>query len=435
MNTQKQVLVMTALMLVTLIIVGIYGAWLPSRETAAEEHFAEQTATRGSILFARNCRLCHGDLGQGGLAGARLLAAPPLDRADLQGFIDAGTTLSGDLDATATTLSVGDGAKLKKGQTILIGTERLEVKKSEDDAITVRRGVGHTEAAGHRAGAAISILDAATLAGRETLITNTLTCGRVGTAMPAWAQSQGGPLSDEQIRQLTVLITTGRWDLVEEEIDIEDATGAVIGEDGLDGERPLVRLTDASVFTKGEAIRIGEERLRVKTLPPVDSEAEDKSGTIEVERGVLGTIPLGHGAGTAVFRFPEVSEPSINQSSCGQTARPSTPATPALIEPFEGQEVEISALGIAFSTDAISVAAGGQVRIRFDNQDEAPVEHNVAVYVSASDFTPVAEGSVGLIFPGPAVDDTVFDVPAAGSYFFRCDIHPTIMTGTFSVTP
>jgi hypothetical protein len=31
------------------------------------------------------------------------------------------------------------------------------------------------------------------------------------------------------------------------------------------------------------------------------------------------------------------------------------------------------------------------------------------------------------------VDDTVFTTPAAGNYFFRCDVHPTSMTGTFTV--
>jgi plastocyanin len=61
------------------------------------------------------------------------------------------------------------------------------------------------------------------------------------------------------------------------------------------------------------------------------------------------------------------------------------------------------------------------------------VRHNVAVYKSSTDLTPVSSGSVGLIFEGAATDDTVFDIPAAGSYFFRCDVHPTIMTGTFVV--
>jgi plastocyanin len=31
------------------------------------------------------------------------------------------------------------------------------------------------------------------------------------------------------------------------------------------------------------------------------------------------------------------------------------------------------------------------------------------------------------------VDEVVFAKPAAGTYFFRCDVHPTIMTGNFIV--
>ena len=40
--------------------------------------------------------------------------------------------------------------------------------------------------------------------------------------MPAWSQAQGGPLSDEQIRQLMVVITQDYWDLVKAEVDVED---------------------------------------------------------------------------------------------------------------------------------------------------------------------------------------------------------------------
>jgi plastocyanin/mono/diheme cytochrome c family protein len=36
---------------------------------------------------------------------------------------------------------------------------------------------------------------------------DTIHCGRVGTLMPAWSQSQGGPLNDYQINQLVALIT------------------------------------------------------------------------------------------------------------------------------------------------------------------------------------------------------------------------------------
>jgi len=121
MNTRKQVLVMSVLLFMTLIVVGIYGAWYPSRETGAAAEFEERTAERAAILFARNCRLCHGDVAEGGALGARLAAAPALDRPDLQGFIDTNATLSGDLTAAATTLRVSNAARFQPKQTILIG--------------------------------------------------------------------------------------------------------------------------------------------------------------------------------------------------------------------------------------------------------------------------------------------------------------------------
>src|SRR5688572_13566849 len=112
MNTRKQVLLMSALLLVALIIVGIYGAWYPYREVDAGEHFEELTNERGATLFAQNCRLCHGNLAEGGALGARLPAAPALNRPDLQGFVDSGGTLAANVNPSTTTIRVSDVSKL-----------------------------------------------------------------------------------------------------------------------------------------------------------------------------------------------------------------------------------------------------------------------------------------------------------------------------------
>jgi plastocyanin len=286
------------------------------------------------------------------------------------------------------------------------------------------------------------LFDQAALTATEKLITNTIACGRVGTAMPAWAQLHNGPLSDEQIRQLMVLITSDRWDLVEHEIDIEDRINTKLTAP-MDDSTTSMAVSDVSVFTEKEALRMSGERLRVTGVPTTTNEngksvpireAKDKSGVISVQRAVLGTTPLEHAIDTVIYRFAEVSEPAINQASCGQTARPPVEqAPPGLIEPFTGQTLEITAQGVAFSTRTLAANSGGQVRVRLDNKD-AGVDHNIAFYPSSTSVTaPLAPGSIGTTFAGPAVDDTVFAVPAAGSYFFRCDVHPTTMTGTFTV--
>jgi plastocyanin/mono/diheme cytochrome c family protein len=49
--------------------------------------------------------------------------------------------------------------------------------------------------------------DPAKLASNQAFVKDTITCGRVGTLMPTWGQAEGGPLSDEQIRELITLIT------------------------------------------------------------------------------------------------------------------------------------------------------------------------------------------------------------------------------------
>jgi plastocyanin len=442
MNTRKQVLIMTSLLLVMLIVIGIYAAWYPSRATDAEEYFEEATAERGAILFARNCRLCHGNLAEGGALGARLPAAPALNRPDLQGFLATEATLVDGLDLTATSFMVSDGSGIAGGDVILVDKERMEVESVNENEVHVVRGVDHSDAAQHFANAVVYRLDKSafdTLNPNSTLnlIENTVTCGRVGTAMPAWSTEHGGPLSDEQIRQLRVLIMEGRWDLVEHEIDIEDAIASEL-EAPIAADATEMAVSDVTLFTQDEALRIGDERVRVTSVPVIEEDRfgdlpDDKSGVIGLERGVLGTTPLEHSQETELFRFAETPEPSINQSACGQTARPAAPAgDPELIEDFEGQTVEVAAFNIAFDTDTITIESDGQVRVRFDNQDEG-VRHNIAFYNSSTDLTEVSAGSIGLVFEGPNVDDTVFDIPTAGEYFFRCDIHPTQMTGTFIV--
>jgi mono/diheme cytochrome c family protein len=49
---------------------------------------------------------------------------------------------------------------------------------------------------------------------RDVVIHNTIQRGRTGTAMPAWGQTDGGPLNEQQITDLVTLIRQGGWDEV-----------------------------------------------------------------------------------------------------------------------------------------------------------------------------------------------------------------------------
>lgn len=96
----------------------------------------------------------------------------------------------------------------------------------------------------------------------------------------------------------------------------------------------------------------------------------------------------------------------------------------------ENVTVGLIAKNIAFNTSTITVPAGAHVTVNFDHQD-ANVPHNFAVYDSASAKTTIFKGD---IITGPKMIAYTFDAPTTpGTYFFRCDVHPTAMTGQFIV--
>jgi len=97
-----------------------------------------------------------------------------------------------------------------------------------------------------------------------------------------------------------------------------------------------------------------------------------------------------------------------------------------------GEEITIDlvASNLAFDVSEITVPAGAQVTIAFDNQDEG-IPHNFSLYTDASAAVPVFQGE---IIVGVQTIDYQFTAPdEPGTYFFRCDAHPTTMTGQFIV--
>jgi plastocyanin len=67
----------------------------------------------------------------------------------------------------------------------------------------------------------------------------------------------------------------------------------------------------------------------------------------------------------------------------------------------------------------------------FINKD-ASIPHNFAIYADSTATKKIFSGD---IITGPAtVTYTFMAPPAPGNYFFRCDVHPTVMFGTFVVT-
>jgi mono/diheme cytochrome c family protein/plastocyanin len=118
------------------------------------------------------------------------------------------------------------------------------------------------------------------------------------------------------------------------------------------------------------------------------------------------------------------SEFAAGSSSPGASAgaSPGASGSPAASANPNATVVDISASGIAFSTDKLTAPADKTFTIHFDNQD-AGVPHNVDIKDSTG-----AELFKGEIFPGPGTRDYAVPALKAGTYRFACTVHPN-MTG------
>ena len=118
-----------------------------------------------------------------------------------------------------------------------------------------------------------------------------------------------------------------------------------------------------------------------------------------------------------------LSAVALAAAACGGSSAPTAAPSVAPSVAPSGQPgvspaaVSISAKDITFSTGELDVAANTALTISFDNPDSAP--HNITILA--------ADGSK--VFGGDIIDggkSILYAVPAlaAGTYTFKCDIHP-----------
>ncbi|MDP8957302.1 MAG: hypothetical protein M3N24_10170 [Actinomycetota bacterium] len=105
----------------------------------------------------------------------------------------------------------------------------------------------------------------------------------------------------------------------------------------------------------------------------------------------------------------------------------------------EGGETQLQiaappgAAASGFDETCLAVAANTEFSVVFSN-DDPQVPHNWSPYVdSAAQARPEGAPEEFELITGPA--ETTYELPALdpGEYFFRCDVHPTTMTGTLVV--
>ena len=133
-------------------------------------------------------------------------------------------------------------------------------------------------------------------------------------------------------------------------------------------------------------------------------------------------------AGCAAGSTPTATTTTTSSSPPTTTTSSQPPTTTSTAA--QSVSVDLAAKNIKFDKSTITVPAGAQVSIVFDNQD-AGIPHNFALYTDSSAATSIY---VGQIVTGPKKITYTFTAPGTpGNYYFRCDVHPTQMTGTFVV--
>ena len=100
-----------------------------------------------------------------------------------------------------------------------------------------------------------------------------------------------------------------------------------------------------------------------------------------------------------------------------------------VVTPAGAGAVSVSAHNLAFNTDKIELTGGSAASINFDNQDPG-TQHNIGIYQDANFSTEIFKGQ---LIAGP--NSIVYKLPVlnAGTFYFKCDVHPT-MKGTVVVS-
>ena len=107
-------------------------------------------------------------------------------------------------------------------------------------------------------------------------------------------------------------------------------------------------------------------------------------------------------------------------------------STPAAAEGEGGGDaaagITLTAAAVQFDTDQLSWPADEETTVAFHNEDSVP--HNFSIYTDESAEEDLFVGQE--IGAGASADYSVEPLEA-GEYFFRCDLHPTSMTGTVTI--
>jgi plastocyanin len=199
-------------------------------------------------------------------------------------------------------------------------------------------------------------------------------CGNPNSAMPVWADVNGGPLNYRQIEELIAFLRAPRT----------DADGNVI-----------------------------EYKVKDAALNEPIVGADGKELTFE-------------GWNDPNFK-PDAAATAVPDCYLGNTAQQST--GPAATLPPGALTLDVNAEQIAYDKKELAATAGQPFAIKFTNKDSAGVQHDVDI--RKADGTtlqnmPTIDGGTSTTY--------VYTALEAGTYTFICSVHPIPnMTGTLTV--
>ena len=145
------------------------------------------------------------------------------------------------------------------------------------------------------------------------------------------------------------------------------------------------------------------------------------------------TIPVAAG-GT---QFPPVGPSPASQAPQPSSSPQASPSGGASCQPSGSTQLTVSApVGASvkgFAETCLAVPAGKDFTVTFKN-DDTGVLHTWALFTDAS-ATQRLGGATGAseAITGPDQKEYQLKALQPGTYFYRCDVHPTVMTGTFVV--
>ena len=119
---------------------------------------------------------------------------------------------------------------------------------------------------------------------------------------------------------------------------------------------------------------------------------------------------------------------ATSQPAASSPARATTPAAAAT---GSGGGLNVAARDFLFDPNKLSAKPGETITINFKN--DGSTTHTFTLYTDEDHTKTVANGDSGPVSAGGSKTLTVSLASDSGDLYFRCEIHPTQMTGEISV--